>query len=321
MRRTFTPFIKAYTKTYLSLPEQLKLLKSRGMQVANDAVAIESLHRNGYYRLSAYWYPFRETVAGKHIDTFLSDSHFGNVIELYKFDKKLRLLLLDAIERVEIAARVEISLVLGKIDPFAHTKSILFRPRFSQPNANGDIEYQEWIKKFNYLYKHSSAEFIVHHKEQYGWRSPLPIWIAVELWDFGMLSKAFSNMQHRDQVAFVNRFSVPDWWVMESWLQQLNRVRNVIAHHGRLWNLGLGSPRMPATGQIPDFDNLIALPGVHTRIYAICCILCYLTRIINPQSSWIGELKSLIEAFPDIPHVGIHNMGFPADWKDHAFWV
>ena len=91
-----------YSKPYLPLSDQLSLLKQRGLQVADDAAAVDCLRRNGYYRLSAYWYPFREISAGRRTDRFLKNSHFENAVKLYSFDKKFKLLLLDALERVEI---------------------------------------------------------------------------------------------------------------------------------------------------------------------------------------------------------------------------
>ena len=72
---------------------------------------------------------------------------------------------------------------------------------------------------------------------------------------------------------------------------------------------------------MPDFDALIPLINAGTRIYSVCCILSYLTRVINPQSSWIGEMKDMINGFPRMPHARIQQMGFPADWQTHRFWV
>ncbi len=309
-----------YSKPYLPLPDQLALIKKRGLQVADDAAAIECLHRNGYYRLSAYWYPFREIVGTIRTDNFLNGSRFEDAVELYKFDKKLKLLLLDAIERAEIAARVEIALVLGQRDTFAHTKPALFRSRFSSPGRSGSSDYQNWILKFNEIYRRSMAEFITHHKHQYGPSSPLPLWIAIELWDFGMLSYAYSGMQYRDQVRVAARFGILDWQLLESWLRSLNYVRNVIAHHGRLWNLGLSRPLLPQPGAIPALDHLLPLPMARTRIYAVCCLLCFLTRVINPQSHWIEEAKTAFAHFPVMPHAVLQDMGFPADWQTHPLW-
>lgn len=309
-----------YSKPYLPLADQLALIKNRGLLVADEAAALECLHRNGYYRLSAYWYPFREIVRGTRTDKFLSGSCFEDAVELYKFDKKLKLLLLDAIERIGIAARVEIALVLGQRDTFAHTKPALFRSRFSSPGRSGLSDYQNWINKFNEIYRKFRAEFIIHHKNQYGHSSPLPVWIAIELWDFGMLSYAYSGMQYRDQVRVAARFRILDWKLLESWLRSLNYVRNVIAHHGRLWNLGLSRSQLPQPGVVAALDHLLPLPAAHTRIYTICCILCFLTRVINPQSHWVEEAKTVFATFPIMPHASIQDMGFAADWQTQSLW-
>ena len=304
----------SYTKPYLSLFDQLAQLKSRGMDVMDDAAAIECLHRNGYYRLSAYWFPFREIVAQQPTNTFLGGSRFEDAVDLYRFDKKFKLLLLDAIERVEIAVRVEIAMVLGRLDPFAYMNRRLFRPEFR--------EYQNWVDRYDDKFSKSTDEFVLHHKRRYDPGSPLPIWIAIELWDFGMLSYAFSGMLERDQIAVATRFSVSDWQVMASWLRTLNYIRNVLAHHGRLWNANISKrPRFPRRGQMPDFDVLSSLPNAATRIYSVCCILCYLTRTINPQSSWIAELKNHMNAFPVMPHANVQDMGFPVNWQTYGFWT
>lgn len=311
-----------YRKPYLSLPDQLSLLKQRGLQVADDAAAEDCLHRNGYYRLSAYWYPFREIKAGRRGDTFLPNSHFENAVKLYDFDKQFKLLLLDALERVEIAVRAEIALLLGKRDPVAHTNPSLLHPRFtSVRSADGTFQYDKWRGKFDKQVARSRDEFILHYERQYGSRSPLPIWIAIELWDFGMLSRFFWGLKVKDREAIAARFSVPDWQLMESWLWSLNDIRNVIAHHGRLWNSNLSqNPKLPRRGQMPTFDVLLPLPNAGTRIYSICCILSHLSRVTNAASSWPVELKVLLAGFPVMPYAGVQDMGFPRDWQTHGFW-
>ena len=313
----------SYQKPFLSLPDQLNLIKSRGMNVADDHEAMECLRRNGYYRLSAYWYPFREIVAAIRTDTFLPNSHFEDAINLYKFDKALKLHLLDAIERVEIAARVQIAITLGERDRFAHENPREFHTRFTTPDPlRGTSDYEEWHRKFKTQVDGSKDEFILHYQAQYGSRHPLPIWIAIELWDFGLLSRAFSGMKYQDQVDVATRFSVPNWVLLESWLRSLNYIRNVIAHHGRLWNLNLSQhPRLPRRGQISDFDALVPFATSRPRIYVICCILCYLTSVINPQSPWVKDLKDLVQRFPKMPHAGIRDMGFPSNWESHGFWT
>jgi len=109
---------------------------------------------------------------------------------------------------------------------------------------------------------------------------------------------------------------------MRSWLRSLNYVRNVIAHHGRLWNLNLAdSPSLPTRrGVMVDFDALVPLPTVNTRIYSICCILSHFSKVIDRQSCWSQRLTKLIKSFPIMPHANIQNMDFPNDWQNHNFW-
>jgi abortive infection bacteriophage resistance protein len=314
--------LAVYNKPHLSLADQLALLKQRGLQVSDEAAAIERLHRNGYYRLSAYWYPFRKIVENQRTNDFLPDSKFEDAHALCGFDKDFKLLLLDAIESVEIAVRAEIAMHLGSRDIFAHTKPHLFRNRFTSPDKLGKIQYEIWQKKFNDAVHRSRDEFVTHHNRKYGDRSTLPIWIAIELWDFGLLSRFYSGMNTSDCIAVATRFAIPNWRLMESWLRSLNYVRNIIAHHGRLWNINLvDSPKLPTkNGTIGDFDTLVPLHNVNTRIYSICCILAYFSKVIDPQSAWPRSLIESIESFPQMPYACIQDMGFPPDWQSHSFW-
>ena len=228
--------------------------------------------------------------------------------------------MLDAIERVEIATRSEIALVLGARDVFAHQNPAQFDQSFTSA-ANGQSMYDRWADKFNSQVSQSRDEFVKHHETKYGSRNDLPIWIAIELWDFGLLSNAYSGMKPTDKLSIATHFSVPAVAVMTSWLRSLNYVRNVIAHHGRLWNISLNvSPKRPRSGRMPEFDMGRSDPNVLTRVYSICCILTYLTHVINPESVWINKLKTHIKDFPQMPYASIKAMGFPTNWETHGFW-
>jgi len=189
-----------YNKPHLSLANQLNLLKQRGLQVADDTSALECLRFNNYYRLSAYWYPFRKIEEYKRSNNFLPNSKFEDAYKLYLFDKSLKLLLLDAIECLEIAARTEIALHLGSRCIFAHKNPSLFRSSFTNLDRSGESDYKKWQNKFDEAVKRSKDEFVLHHQRKYGDRSSLPIWIAIELWDFGLLSRFYSGMNTPDCV-------------------------------------------------------------------------------------------------------------------------
>jgi len=91
-----------YKKPFLSYPEQLQLLKDRGLSIENDERALHLLEYVSYYRLSAYWHPFLED---KEANIFKPGSSFDAAFNLYCFDKELRKLLLADIEKIEVAIR------------------------------------------------------------------------------------------------------------------------------------------------------------------------------------------------------------------------
>ena len=88
-----------YSKPPLTIDEQVELLLKRGMD-GNPDVMAQRLTAVNYYRLSGYWHTFRNPD-----DTFKPGTTFDLVWNTYVFDRHLRLLVMDAIERIEIAVR------------------------------------------------------------------------------------------------------------------------------------------------------------------------------------------------------------------------
>lgn len=320
-----------YKKPHLTFEHQLELLKSRGLEVTNDSVALEYLRRLGYYRLSGYWYPCRKLllfserqlkpIRPQRADEFMAGARFQDAVDLYVFDKKLRLLILDAIERVEVAFRVDIAYLLGERDPFAYTKPDLLHGNFTKKidPKTGRIRYEDWIAKHEQLIHRSKEDFVEHYKAKY--QLPLPIWVAIELWDFGLLSVFYQGMAVNDKAVIANKYNISDWQIMESWLRTLNYVRNVVAHHSRLWNRNLiDQPKLAKNGEMPAFDQFIGNIHMTSRVYVVMCILAHFMRVICPRSTWHMRVVELMGSFPKSDHLDIQDMGFPKDWEQHEFW-
>jgi abortive infection bacteriophage resistance protein len=135
-------------------------------------------------------------------DKFRTGTKFSEVVELYVFDKKLRLLMMDVIERVEIALRVQITLELGKLGAHAHRDASALHPNFQRPSAKGSTEsrHQKWLRRHDEAFARSKEEFAKHFKSKYPGEYP-PIWIAAELWDFGAMSVLYSGVRKDGQSA------------------------------------------------------------------------------------------------------------------------
>ena len=336
------PLPHVYTKPYLSVAAQLELLAGRGIEIGDWSAAHDCLERIGYYRLSGYWYPFRKShvsvhpVTGEFLprpltgkpqviveDGFRPGTTFQQIMDLYVFDKRLRLLFLDALERVEIALRVDIALLIGARDPWAHRDPSQLHGQFSKevhPKA-GQTEYQKWLARLDGTYSRSKDEFVEHFKRKYGGEHP-PIWIAVELCDFGMLSVFLGGMKYADRITLAAKYGLPRPELLTSWVRSLNHVRNICAHHGRLWNKSLVdqiSP--PKLGEVDDLDHMAQDPLALTRLYASAAAMQHLLKTINPSSSWGTRLKDHCRAFPLSSVVNLRQAGFPTDWQELALWI
>jgi abortive infection bacteriophage resistance protein len=307
------------------------------MIITDDAKAAVCLERIGYYRLSGYWYPFRKAIQGTDasgkvtmqvLDDFIPGIQLNQVHDLYVFDKRLRMLALDAIERVEVGLRVDIALHLGKRNAWAHRTNAELHPDFAvKLNKRGVTGHSEWLNRLDELAERAkNEEFVSHFRSNYS--SDLPIWIAIELWDFGVLSFFLSGMKHADLMVLAQKYGIPKYDLLKSWVRSINHIRNICAHHSRLWNRPpADQPRRPRVGEVPLLNHVasnapqpLSNPHAPTRIYMTLAVIQFFMRTINPTSSWAQRLKDLIAEFPQINGVGISQMGFPPKWDSLPLW-
>jgi abortive infection bacteriophage resistance protein len=323
-----------FTKPFSSVPDQLSKLIERGMLITDQQRAMAYLGRIGYYRLSAYWYPFRLLRSGPtgsyRADEFLDGMAFPDALKLYVFDKRLRLLVLDAIERIEVALRVDIAMLLGPIDPWAHRKPDLMHPQFGkQPIRKGrnsrKTKHEVWLEKLDSSFANSREDFAHHFNKTYSDR--LPIWIAIELWDFGMLSNFYAGMQDTHKFDIASKYNIPRFKLLETWLRSINHIRNICAHHGRLWNRNLDDQPAPTrTGEIQLLDHISMEYGTNktpfavSRLYGTAAIIQYLLRYINPGTSWARRLEEHMSNFPSAHGLSIEDAGFPKNWAQLPLW-
>ena len=312
----------ANPKSWVSMQDQLILLKQRGLLIDNEPAALNYLARIGYYRLSGYWYPFREidkanSAQQKHpirSSRFIADSHFEDVVKLYVFDKKLRLLALDALERVEMSVRVDVAHLLGQKEPYAHENPACLHGNFAKKVKStgprqGHTEHQVWLDRYNAMLQRSRREpFIAHHNKKYGGR--VPVWAAIEVWDFGLLSRLFEGMQFHDKNLIAKKYGLDEGATLSKWLRSLNFIRNVSAHHSRLWNINVleSSPLPP---RWPDMKN--------NKPYMYFAMMSHLLAVICPNSTWSQRLIDLLNDCPDSKNgvLTLNDFGVCPGWDAH----
>lgn len=312
-----------YNKPYLTIPEQVDLLRARGMTVEDQAKAEEYLQRIGYYRLSAYWHPMRarDAATGKVLDSFVDGTTFKEATDLYTFDSRLRLIMLDAVERLEVSLRTEVALCLGKYHPHAHRlPHFVNRDFVTPPFRSGASRHQEWVSRLDSKALESKDQFAIHFRTKYN-GSHMPVWIAVELLDFGPLSHLISGLRNTDLAKVGKSYGSLKPPQVKSWARSLAFTRNVCAHHARLWNKPLVNQPALVGSDIPgSLEHVQLVDGASKRLYSIACVARYMLQYANPRTSWKDRFVSHIKTFPKSPRLHLSSAGFPADWEANDIW-
>jgi abortive infection bacteriophage resistance protein len=293
---------RPFSKPAITYAQQVAQLQKRGMVIDVSDPELHLQHIN-YYRLGAYWLPYEADHATHQL---IPNTCFSEVLNLYTFDRKLRLLVLDAIERIEVSVRAQWAYQLAHhhgahayIDcALAHSPSL-------------------WLKNLDKLkeeVKHAKDEpFIKHLLVTY--TEPLPpVWAVCEVISFGLLSRWYNNLKPMPtRRAIANVYKV-DQKVFQSWLHHLSIVRNVCAHHARLWNREFTiTPELPKNK--PAYLAKEVVQGSR-KLYNTLVIILHCIDLVDKHHQWRSDLRSLIA------HYGIATeaMGFPKDWQDRIIW-
>jgi abortive infection bacteriophage resistance protein len=303
-----------YNKTPLTFQEQLTRLKNRGLIFKNEKRALFLLEQVSYYRLSGYWYPFIDLPKSDHI--FKPKSTFDKSFSLYCFDRELRKLLNSELEKIEVAIRAKMIYIMSHSHgPFWYLDKGLF--------SKGD-DFDKTIKTLKRDYERSHEEFIAAFKINYTDPMP-PSWMMFEITSFGTLSYIYKNLKpgkNKRQIA--NHFGL-DEVTFTSWLHSIVYIRNLCAHHSRLWNRELSvSPVLPIKTRNQWLNNTALIntltgeeTSIQTRTYSILSATIYLLNIINPYHRFREKFFKLMKKYNNVDYAAL---GFTSDWKSEPLW-
>ena len=293
-----------FNKTYTNPHDLVNLLQSRGLAVADPAKAERYLEYIGYYRLSAYMYPLLQMP--KELHQYKQGTTFGQVMTLYRFDKKLRLFIFNEIEKIEVSVRSAIVNTGSELtgNPFWMTDEVNFtnHSKFVHTKTLIDAEIS-----------HSREDFIVHFKQAYSNPYP-PAWILAEVLPFGVMTNIYSNIKvPRIKKSIAQKFGL-QVAPFESWLTIVTLTRNSCCHHARVWNKqNTIRPMLPNRMS----GAWLTLRTDPLRIYFNLCIIKYFLDIISPQNDMRDKLLRLLS---DYPSIDLNAMGFPRGWQQEPLW-
>ena len=217
-----------YKKPPLPFEKQLDLLKERGLKIGNDKYALHVLEHINYYRLSGYFLPFQSSK-----DTFDDGTRLDDILYLYEFDVALRNLLVEGLGRIEVSCKTQIAhYIVLKYGAFGYIKTNNFD--FRKPQVH--ISHVDWLRKVRQNISRSHESFKKHFFHKYDSEVDLPVWMAVELMSFGDVSHLYRGLRKQDRQDVARGYFRIDQKLMCSWLHTIVYIRNLCAHHGRIWN-------------------------------------------------------------------------------------
>lgn len=301
---------RVFSKPSLNLDQQIAHLRDNGMAIPDEERARYWLTHVSYYRLSAYWLHF-ERSKDEPGPRFKPGTDFETVTALYDFDRVLRRLVVRGTEHVEVALRGSWAYQLATLD---HGHSYLDAGLYYERK-----QFHDNLAKLAKDVGESNETYIDHYRKTYRDPALPPVWMVAEMMSFGQLSRWYSSLADR---SLRNRIAVPlglTETVLVPFVRHLVDVRNICAHHGRLWNRGfLICPRLPSKPRDLQLSlDHSAGERPPAKLYNTITMINQVMRTVAPDSCWALDTKAHILSHPT---GDLAAMGFPEDWQAKPLW-
>lgn len=294
-----------FTKPWCSYAAQVQLLQQRGLTVADPQSAELFLTHLNYYRFSGYCLAFEQ-----HRHKFNAGTTFENIVAAYQFDLALRDLLTEALEVVEVDLRAAIAHDFGeKHGAFGHT---------SPSNFFQNFNHSDWLEGLRREADRSNDLFVNHFRQTYSEFPDLPVWIVTEVMSFGTLSHMYKGMVRFDQSSIAKRYGIQPIF-LQSWMHHCVYVRNLCAHHSRLWDRVWSIK--PAFPPISDWQPPL-LPSNRHLFCTLLLLRRFMSRIpvIQPfAGQWKQRVEQHLSQPPATPNP-LGSMGLTNKWREHPIW-
>lgn len=310
-----------YNKRPLTINEQLGKLQIRGLIFDDEALAKRYLSNISYYRLRAYTYPFQNNSDPDADHKFIrSDIHFSDIIDLYCFDRRLRNLVFNAIEKIEVAVRTRITQEYSTAFNDSHwfCKRKYYRDEVGRDGKTPVFDIL--MKDIETEVKRSNEDFIKHYYATYD-NPPLPpSWMTLEVLSLGTLSRLYMYLkksEHKTRIA--KDFGIYNDKVFANWLHAIAVWRNCCAHHSRIWNRrSIVNVILPRRTAYPFIDQATMRSLHPNKIFTVLCCIKYISNIIGPDSNLKMNILSIMGDGGNL--LNLQEMGFPRNWKLLDVW-
>ena len=279
-------------KNPATISEQIAKLRERGCIIRDEAYARKTLKYINYYRLSNYFVPFREAK-----NRYEKGTTFEKIMQVYEFDRKLRSILIAALEEIEIALRASVSNFHAlKYGALGYLNAASFDHKHN---------HHSFVSKVKHLIdSNEDRAFVQHYNKKYG--GEFPLWVAMELFSFGTLAFFYKDMVAADKKKLAGDYYNCSSSELDNWIFCLNELRNYCAHYNRLY--GNTFPVEPRTPQGLDIELKADVFGY----------IMVLKQLYHDHENWnervIKPLSRAINKNSDV--LRMEHLGFPENWQE-----
>ena len=304
-----------YSKKPLTIDEQIDRLEQRGLNFSDRKLARNYLQNISYYRLRAYTYPFQNNEPDADHEFLVDDIDFSDIIDLYVFDRRLRSLVFNELEKIEVAIRTQLSLVYSNKsqDPFWY----LDKSWFSRVS---EYDFPSLIEDVTDDVKRSNEDFIKHYKTKYDSPEMPPTWMSLEVVSFRTLSQMYKMLNkspEKKQIALA--FGVGNDDVFANWLHAFSNLRNCCAHHSRIWNRRFVVHLKLAYNTSRPFLTAESSKAIKpNKLFALLSAIKYIADILSPGNSFKQNLIELLNDHHRL--LELREMGFISGWQNLPVW-
>ena len=286
-----------------SISDQITRLTQRGMLFPDPGRATHFLSNVSFYRFQGYLEPFVDQTASGNVRPFLANTSFDSVIERYNFDRRLRILLLDAFNHIEVSIRTQWTYHLAYTQQGGEQSHL--DPRLFSQGYSGNLAslYRDYQQHGNRMHLYAFAN--------------CPIWAVAEVMSFGQLSRWYGDTNRQVRRLVADHYQLGER-ILRALLRHLAPIRNFCAHHERLWDRDFIT-RLTVPTRMGAFTNPRSFfnRGNNVKLYNSLVMIAYLTRVITSSTEWPLRLVSLMNQYQNIP---LNQMGFVTGWHSLDIW-
>lgn len=302
---------KTYTKPPLTIPEQIARMKRQGLLFDDENEAAAYLFNISYYRLCLYTFPFQDNREETGFRFRRNDIHFRDIVDLYVFDRRMRTLIFNAIEKIEVALRTKIVQVYAETTGNSHwyLDRSLYRDGYPElmRHLKGDVG-------------RSNEDFLKHYKEKYTNPSMPPSWMAFEVISFATLGKMYQSLKLDERKKSIARsLGLPNIEILENWMHAISNLRNCCAHHSRVWNRRFTvSVKLPYNTRFGFMDKS-TIAGLRTnKLFPVLSCVAYILNVISPGNEFRANVRHLLNSGCRLLY--LKDIGFPDNWESLPVW-